>query len=111
MVWVPIDFTRSIAQMARSVQRGAADREHDAFRQALAKQARPARADRDSNRHLRSRAWRGEEHGGEIGAGNEQDEPDRAKQDQKKRLHPADDLFLERINRRAKAVALRIVVR
>ena len=29
---------------------------------------------------------------------------------EKKRLHPADDLFLEREKRRAKAVGLRIVV-
>ena len=112
MVWVPIDFTKSIAQMARSVPSGGAeDREHHTFRQALAKQTARLAPTATRIAISRSRArGAGEEHGGEVGAGDEKDEPDRAEQDQKKRLHPADDLLLERIKRRAKTVALRIVV-
>ena len=92
-------------------ERSAADRQHDTFRQALTEETRATGTNRDPNCHLPfACGGAGEEHGGEVGAGDEEDEPDRAEQDQKKRLHPADDLLLEGIKRRAKTVALRVVV-
>ena len=87
------------------------NREHNAFRQGLAQQSPATGTDRDANRHLAfAGGGAGEHHGREIGAGDEEDERDRAEQDEKKRFHSADDLFLERINRGAEAVGLRIVI-
>jgi len=83
----------------------------DTFGQALPKQTPPARADGDANRHFPfPDRGTGEEHGGEIGAGNQQNEPDCAGKDKKKRLHTPDDRFLEGEKRGTEAIGLRIVV-
>ena len=63
----------------------------------MAQQTRATGTDRDADRHLPfAGRGAGEQHGGEIGAGDEEDERDRAEQDEKERLHPTDDLLLER---------------
>ena len=72
---------------------------------------KPARADRHADCGLAfTRGGASEHHGGEVCAGDEEDESDRAKQDEEERFHAADHLLFERINRRPEAVGLRVVI-
>ena len=78
------------------------EREQNAFAQHLPHHLHPSRPEREANgKFTLPRARPRQEHGGEIRAGNEEDEADRADQNHERAAHSADDQILHRIKRGA----------
>ena len=84
----------------------------NAFGKHLPEQARRPGAKGDPNREF-TFACSGprEQHGREIGAGNQEHERDRAEQNDQRRPHPADNLIVEFVERPAKASGRNVVIR
>ena len=81
----------------QQAERGAAEREHEAFGQQLADQARARRAERGPHRDLRlTRGGAGEQQVREIRARDQQDRADRREQQEQRRAEASADVRLQR---------------
>ena len=80
IVWVPTTFHEVNRPDGENDSKScAADRKNNALGQILTQETGATGADRDTDRHLAfARTGSRQKHGGEIGAGNEKDERDRA---------------------------------
>ena len=94
----------SVAVREQKPERAAGGREQQRFDQQLLKHASASRAKRRANRDLLASAQgAGEEQVADVGAGDEQDQPDGAEQHDQHRAAVADDLLLHRDDHRSPA--------
>ena len=88
------------------------ERQQNTFREHLPQQTRRPRAEGDSNREFAfARSGPREQHGGQIRAGDQENERDRAEQNDQRCPHSADDLIVKVVERGAKAGRRLIVIR
>ena len=88
-------------------ERAAREREHDRLGEELPDDARAARAERRAHRDLLAAPERPrEDEVGDVGAGDQQHEADRAEQHEQRRPHVADEVLVERDDRGAPALVV-----